>query len=166
GLPAGLVAKAKTIGGGDLALELHMNPLTSSPTYKLMASITNVDMTALNPCLRAYAKFDIARGRFALLTDVSSSNGHYQGYAKPFFFDLQVFSLQKEAKKRNPLQIVWEAIVGGVTELFRNQPENQLATVIPISGDYKKGSSIDLWATISGILHNAFVEALSPKFVK
>jgi hypothetical protein len=165
-LPAGLVARGKTIGGGELHLELHMNPLASTPTFKLLASVTNLDLTALNNFLRAYAAFDVARGKFSLLADVAAANGRYQGYAKPFFLDLQVFDLQKEARKKNPLQIVWEAIVGAITEIFRNQPQNQLATVIPISGSFQKGARVDLWTTIGGILQNAFVQALSPKFIR
>ena len=46
--------------------------------------------------------------------------------------------------------------------MLKNQPKDQLATTIPVSGNFEK-TDIELWATIGGILQNAFVRALVPK---
>jgi hypothetical protein len=50
-----------------------------------------------------------------------------------------------------------------VTTVFKNQPQDQLATKIPISGVYTN-STVDLPATIGTLLRNAFIRALIPKF--
>ena len=86
----------------------------------------------------------------------------YQGYFKPFFFNLQVFNWQ-EAKHENVLHDFWEAIVAGVSHVLRNQPKDQLATTVPIFGQFQSGNNVDLWATIGGVMQNAFFRALVPK---
>lgn len=163
-LPSGLLAHGNTIGGGLLHLELHMNPLAHAPTFKLLTTLTNVDLTSLNNFLEAYAGFSVAAGTFSLVVNVAADHERYQGYAKPFFFDMAVFSLPKEVHE-TPWHVVWDAVVALITRIFRNQPYNQLATVVPISGVFKRGSTIDLATTIGGILQNAFVQALSPKLI-
>jgi len=160
-LPAGLNVSGSTIGGGLLAMQLQMNLLDSKPTYQLECGLTNVDLTSLNGFLRAYGKFDVARGRFSLFTSVASDNGNYQGYLKVFFNNLDVFQWDKERKK-NVLKIFWEAIVAGVSEVFKNHVKDQLATKIPIVGTYTN-SSVGLWTATGTLLQNAFIRALVPK---
>ena len=87
----------------------------------------------------------VARGDFAMFTSVAATNKAYEGYIKIFFNHLDVFQWKKEREK-NILQIFWEAIVGTVTTALKNQPQDQLATKVPISGVYTN-SSVDLLAT-------------------
>jgi hypothetical protein len=160
-LPAGLIAQGKTIGHGDLNLELHINPMAKNPTFNLQAAVSNMDLTALNDFMRAYGNFDVAQGIFQLYCEVAAADGRFEGYVKPFFQNLQVFDWQKERKK-NILKIFWEAIVAGAANVLKNQPHDQLATKIPISGTFEK-TNVDIWATIGGILRNAFIRALVPR---
>jgi len=160
-LPAGLVAHGNTIGHGDLAREVHMDPLAKNPTFKLQSSISNMDLVALNNFMRAYGNFDVADGRFQLYAEIAAADGKFQGYIKPFFQDLRIFDWQKERKK-DILAIFWEALVAGTATVLKNQPHNQLATKIPISGNFQK-TNVGLWATVGGVLRNAFVRALLPR---
>ncbi len=159
-LPAGLIARGRTIGDGELDINLRMNPLAEAPTFTLTAVVSNMNLVALNDFMRAYGKFDVESGTFQLVTEVAAADGRFEGYAKPFFKDLDIFDWDKERKK-NLLEKFWQAIVAGVGALFKNQPKDQLATRIPISGTFEK-TDIDMWATIGGILKNAFVSALLP----
>lgn len=161
-LPAGLKASAETIGHGQMNIQLQMNPLAKAPTFKLTADVTNMDLTALNNFMRSYGNFDVKKGTFALYLDVAAADEKYQGYFKPFFFNLQVFNWQ-EAKHQNVVHDFWEAIVAGISHVLRNQPKNQLATTVPISGQFQSGNNIDLWATVGGVMRNAFFHALVPK---
>src|SRR5581483_7960785 len=161
-LPAGIVANAKTIGNGKMAFALQFNPMAPAPEYQLQASLTNVDLPALNDFLRPYGKFDVAHGDFAMFTSVAATNKAYEGYVKVFFNHLDVFQWEKERKK-NILQIFWQAIVGAVTTVLKNQPKDQLATKVPISGVYTN-SSVDIASTIGELLRNAFIRALLPKY--
>jgi|GEM_PF-56197 len=163
-LPAGIIANAKTIGGGTMDFHLQMNPMAPAPEYQLQASLTNVDLRALNDFLRAYGKFDVEKGEFAMFTSVAATNKAYDGYIKVFFNHLDVFAWKKEREK-NILKIFWEAIVGTVATVLKNQPNDQLATKVPISGVYTN-STVDLPATIGELLRNAFIRALLPKYDK
>jgi hypothetical protein len=161
-LPAGLIATGKTIGDGDLEMELHLNPLAPAPTFKLLTSVTNVDLVALNNFLRAYGKLDAQRGRFALFVNVAAADEKFHGHVKPFLYDAKLLTW-REAGDQSPLKTLWEGVVQGASEVFRNQSEDQLATTIPISGSFETGAKADLWTTIGGILRNAFVQALLPR---
>ncbi|MGO8766102.1 MAG: DUF748 domain-containing protein [Limisphaerales bacterium] len=161
-LPAGIVADAKAMGAGHLNFNLQFNPVAPSPEYQLQASLTNVDLPALNDFLRAYGKFDVARGTFAMFLSVAGTNQVYDGYLKVFFNHLDVFEWKKERQK-NILKIFWEAIVGAASTVFRNQAADQLATKIPISG-VDTNSTVDVMSTIGTLLRNAFIRALLPKY--
>jgi hypothetical protein len=159
-LPAGITAKAGTLGNGEFVLKVKLNPIADSPTYELDAVLTNVDMVALNNFLEAYAKVDVEKGAFSLYTSVASADDNYQGFIKVLFKNLQVFAWEKE-KKKNVLEIFWEAIVGTLTAGFKNHPHDQLATQIPISGSYNK-SHIGVMPAVGNLLRNAFIRALVP----
>lgn len=160
-LPSGLTASGSTVGGGQLNLQLQMNLLNAKPTYEINCGLTNVNLIALNDYLRAYGKFDVERGTFAIYTSVASDNGNYEGYFKVLFNDLDIFAWEKERKK-NVLEIFWQAIVGGVANVFKNHPKDQLATKVPISGSYTN-SSVGVWTATATLLQNAFIHALTPK---
>jgi hypothetical protein len=161
-LSAGIRANAKTIGGGSMSFQLQLNPIAATPTYQLQASLTNVDLPALNNFLRAYGKFDVAHGTFAMFMSVAATNHAFEGYTKVFFKDLDVFEWKKERQK-NILKIFWEAVIGTVATVLKNQPHDQLAAKIPISGVYTN-SSIGLSVTIGTLLRNGFIQALLPKY--
>jgi hypothetical protein len=61
------------------------------------------------------------------------------------------------------VKIFWDAIVGAVSTIVRNLPENQLAVKVPIAGVYTN-SNVDLTSTLGSLLRNAFIRALIPKY--
>ncbi len=160
-LPAGVTAFGKTLGEGRLFFQCNLNPLAPTPTFQLNGSLTNVDLTQLNSFLRAYGKFDVARGNFAFFTSFAAADDKYDGYVKVLFTNLKIFQWQKESKK-DAWQIFWQAIVGTVATLLKNQPHDQLATKIPITGSFQQ-TDVHLWPTIQTLLQNAFVRALVPQ---
>lgn len=163
-LPAGIRAHGNTIGGGSLDFHLQFNPMAPAPVYQLQTSLTNVNLPALNSFLRAYGKFDVARGQFAMFTSVAATNNAYEGYIKVFFDNLDVFEWKKEEREhKSVLKIFWDAIVGAVSTIVRNLPKDQLAVKVPIAGVYTN-STVDLTSTIGSLLRNAFIRALIPKY--
>jgi hypothetical protein len=163
-LPAGLVASGTTLGDGHFDLNVKLNPVVSVPTFEVTAALTNVDLTALNDFLRSYGKFDVERGRFSMFTSVSSAEGKYDGFIKVLFSNLNVFAWEKEHKK-NVLQVFWEGIVGVLVEGFKNHPHDQLATQIPISGNYND-PHLGIMSAVGNLLKNAFIRALLPDIGK
>jgi hypothetical protein len=75
---------------------------------------------------------------------------------------LDVFSWEKERKK-NIVQIFWQAVVGTLTTVLKNHPKDTLATKIPISGSYNK-TTLGTWTAVANLLQHAFIRALVPKF--
>src|SRR5436190_9848321 len=120
-----------------------------------------MDLVALNDFLKAYGKFDVDRGLFALYTSIASKDGTYEGYVKVLFENLDVFAWEKERKK-NVLEIFWQAIVGTLTTAFKNQPKDRLGTSIPVFGSYEN-PQVGVWSAVANLLQNAFIRALLPK---
>lgn len=54
-------------------------------------------------------------------------------------------------------------MVGGLGRVFRNQPENRIASRIEIQGNLER-RDISAWQAFLSILHNAFVEAYEDRF--
>ena len=160
-LPSGVIARGETLGGGELGLDLRLNPLADQPTFKLAASLTGVELEALNDFLRAYSASDAEGGRFWVYASIAAADGRYQGFVKPFFLDVNILEWE-EVRRQNIFQTFWESLVAGVTELFENQAEDQVATRVPITGEFEQGTQIDIWTTLGGILRNAFLQAIAP----
>jgi hypothetical protein len=156
-LPASFRLHAFTIGGGDLRLALRANPLAPKPTFDLKAAVTNMDLTALNDFLRAYAKADVAQGRVSVFAEMAAAEGRFQGYVKPLVTDLKVFNVQD----KNPIEVVWEAIVALVAQTFKNHPNDRFGTQIPFSGTFDN-PNVDVWTTIVNVLRNTFIKAIPP----
>jgi hypothetical protein len=160
-LPAGVAAHARAMGDGGLDLVIHVNPLAKIPAFELTGQLTNVELVSLNSFLRAYGKFDVARGDFALFTSFAAKDGNYDGYCKVFFKDLKVFSWDRD-KHKDALEIFWKGIVGTLATAFKNQPHDLLATKVPISGSLGK-TDVHVWATVATLLRNAFIKSLVPQ---
>ena len=139
-------------------MELHvkLDPLASEPRFDLELAVKDVDLVDLNELLEAYGKFNVKRGTFEVFAEIAGSEGNFDGYVKPFFEDLNVLELEHDAK--NPVKLVWQAIVAGAVKIFKNHPEDQLATKIPVSGTFEK-TDVAIWTTIVNVLRNAFIEA-------
>lgn len=157
-LPAALKAKGEAYGG-TFDLNVKFNALEKQPTFDLNARVDNVDMVKLNDFFKAYGKFDVEKGKFGLYTEFAAKEGAFRGYVKPLIKDLDVVKLDKE--EGNFVQILWEGVVGGISEVFENQPKEQVATKLPIEGRFENPEA-GLWTAINYVLRNAFVFALRP----
>jgi hypothetical protein len=155
-LPADFRAQGTTLGGGGLQLQVRLDPLADEPRFDLELGLTNLNLVALNELLEAYGKFNVKRGNFEVFAEIAGSEGKFDGYVKPFFEDLDVFELEEDAT--NPIKLAWQAIVAGAVKIFKNHPEDQVATKIPVSGTFEK-TDVEIWTTVVNVLRNAFVEA-------
>jgi hypothetical protein len=156
---ASVSASALAMDQARVEYEMKLDPFSYRPTFQLALRLLGLDVTKTNALARAYGRFDFERGWFDLVTELDVKEGVLKGYVKPLFRDLEVFDLREDS--RNPLQAFWEALVGTVAAVFKNQERNQVATVIPLQG-YLENPNADYLATIGNILHNAFVRAYLP----
>ena len=157
-LPAKVRASAN-VYNGTFTFNLKLNPLADRPTFDMNAEVKETNLVKLNEFLQAYAKVDVNKGTFGMYTEVAAKEGKFTGYVKPLIKDLDV--LGKEDRDDNILRKLWESIAGGVGQVFKNQPKDQLATKVPFEGDIKQPDA-NTWSAIANVLRNAFVRALQP----
>jgi len=159
-LPADFRARGTTLGGGQIQLHVKLDPLADVPRFDLELALREVNLPDLNELLEAYGKFNVKRGTFEVFAEIAGSEGSFDGYVKPFFEDLDVFELKDDAQ--NPVKLLWQAIVAGAVKIFKNHPEDQVATKIPVSGTFEK-TDVAIWTTVLNVLRNAFIEAFNAR---
>jgi hypothetical protein len=152
---------------GDAAMQstARFDPLGKLDDFEFSLRIDRIELQRLNDLLQAYAKVDVASGEGDFLMELEAREGQLQGYAKPLFRNVQVFSWKQDVEEQgdNPLRAAWEALAGAIENLFKNQGKDQFATRIEIRGRIGDTQTSKLQA-IGAILHNAFVEAYLPQF--
>lgn len=157
-LPANLKATGTSLGGGQLNIVADLNLLKEIPDLDLDLKFEGVDVTALNNFAQAYANIDVERGTFNLYTEIAVDNAELSGYVKPIFEDLKIIDWKKE--EEGFLHKIWETVVAGVVTIFENQPKDQFATKVPLSGNLNDLEA-ETWPSIWNIVKNAFIEAFS-----
>ena len=150
----------KVLGSGDLSMHLIFNPIQTPPNFYISMKMMHLEVYSLNTFSKAYGGFDFEKGTMDLINEISMKDGKIDGYSKPIFKNLQVFTWKKDAKE-DASKAFWEGIVGATSEVFENQPKDQLATRIPISGTIEN-PEIDLVTSVVNVLRDAFVKAFLP----
>jgi hypothetical protein len=162
---ADLEFHADILGQAPLETRAKFDPFEDFQDFDFDLKVTGIELTKLNQLFQAYAKLDAASGHGDIVVQLQAKDGELSGYAKPIMQDVKIASWQQDVVEQhdNPLRVAWEATAGFVKNLFKNQPENQLATKVEFRGSIKdpKTSTLD---TLINILHNAFVEAYKPQF--
>jgi hypothetical protein len=156
-------ATALAMDHAKLDYKMTLDPFSYRPTFHLGVRLLGLDVTLINDLALTYGKFDFKRGWFDLVIETDAREGQLTGYAKPLFRDLKVFSLTEDLKQGNPLQFFWQALVGGVTGVFKNQARDQFGTLVPFSGDLSGTTTADTLATVGNVLRNAFIRAYLPR---
>jgi hypothetical protein len=144
-------------------LKMTFNPFSYRPTFQLATRILDLDVTTINDLALAYGNFDFKSGRLDFVLEVEAREGRMIGYAKPLFRDLEVFSLTEDLAEGNPLQFLWQALLGVTTTLLENPDREQFGTLIPFTGDFSDSTTVDMLATVGNVLRNAFIRAYLPR---
>ncbi|HLV42395.1 MAG TPA: DUF748 domain-containing protein [Brumimicrobium sp.] len=154
-LPSHLKLTSNVLDKGHLHIEGDLNILKDIPDMDLDLDLKEVDLTELNDFATAYAKFDFEKGEFAMAAEFAMLNGEAKGYVKPILNNVKVLSFKED---KPILNAFWQAIVGVVFNVFKNQSKDRTGTKIPISGKIDN-PDIGIGETIINIFRNAFIEA-------
>ncbi len=157
-LPATVDVSAN-VYNGTFNFKVKINPLADQPTFDLNAELKNTNLPDLNDFLKAYGNFDVHEGTFGLYTEVAAKDGKFIGYVKPVIKNLKVIGM--EDRHDSFFNKIYEELVGTTAVILKNKKEKQVATKIPIEGEYEK-TSIGTWYAIIEVLRNAFIQALYP----
>jgi hypothetical protein len=132
------------------------------PDFDLDVAIEGASLPAINDFLRTYGKLDVVKGTFSVYSEIHVRNGAITGYVKPLFKDIDVYD-SKQDKKKPVIKKIYEKIVGGLSHLLENEPRDQVATVVDISGSIADPET-STWDTVVRLVSNAFVKAILPGF--
>ncbi len=167
GLPGQRVAKlhvtARILGDAPLEANASFDPLEHDGDFSYQLRATGIQLTRANDLARAYTGLDFAGGAGDFTMELEAKNGQLEGYAKPLFHDLRLFSWKQDVEQdhKGPIKLAYEALAQGVVSVFKNQSKDQFATRIPISGRIDD-KQLDAFQAIIGVLRNAFIKAYSP----
>jgi hypothetical protein len=156
-------ATALAMDQAKFQYEMKLDPFSYRPTFHVAARLIGLDVTQTNNLARAYGAFDFKRGWFDLVIEIDAKEGQIQGYIKTLFRDLKIFSLTQDIREQDVLGFFWQALVGTAAALLKNQPRNQLATLIPFRADASGATTTDMLATLGNVLRNAFIRAYLPR---
>jgi len=156
-------ATAMAMDQARFEYQMKLDPFSYRPTFHMATRLLGLDVTKINDLAIAYGSFDFHRGWFDLVVEVDAKEGQIDGYVKPLFRDLKIFSLREDIKNDNVLQFFWEGLLGLATGVVKNHPRDQFGTLVPFHGSAEGRTTTDIFATIGNVLRNAFVRAYLPR---
>ncbi|MEA2559483.1 MAG: hypothetical protein QOH06_987 [Acidobacteriota bacterium] len=160
--PAKAIVTGKFMGSGALSGHATFRDDRKGPDFTITAQIEGASLPSINELLLAYGKFDVVSGTFSVYSEVKVRNSRIDGYVKPLFKDVKVYSREQD-KKKPVLKKLYEKIVGGLSHVLENKPRDQVATVADISGTIEDPDT-GTWPIIVRLVSNAFVKAILPGF--
>jgi hypothetical protein len=160
--PAKVTVRARAQETGRVAGQLESNPFAPRPDFRLRLEVDGVQLPELDDFLRAYAGVDVERGTLTVNSDVVAEDGRFEGWVEPLLRDVDVLQLDQEAKEQSFFATLWEGLVGAASEAIENQPEDQVATRIPIRGTFDQ-PDIGVIQAVASLLRNGYVQALRPR---
>ncbi|HEY0900813.1 MAG TPA: DUF748 domain-containing protein [Micavibrio sp.] len=151
-LPSPVSLSGRSIGGGKLNATGHMNILKDIPDFNYDIKLEGANLTAMNKFARARIGVDFEAGDLSLYSEIAAKNGRITGYLKPVARNVEMVDLKQDG---GPFSIIWQSIVSVFAEIFKNHPEDQLATRIPIEGRLNNPET-STWEALIGIFKNTF----------
>ncbi|HMT28736.1 MAG TPA: DUF748 domain-containing protein [Bacteroidia bacterium] len=144
---------------GLFELNLKLDALAEKPLFDMNAKIEKTNLPELNDFFKAYANIDINKGTLNAYSEIAAKDGKFTGYVKPVIKDLDVVGPEDRDDKF--LDKVWENLVGLVGVIVENRKKDQLATKVPLNGDFGN-VEVGTTSAIVYLLRNAFIQALFP----
>jgi hypothetical protein len=150
------------MGSGATVVSATFRSEIKGPDFDLDARIENTDLKAMNDLLRAHADVDVVSGVFSVYSELHVRNGRVDGYVKPLFHDLDVYSEAQDEDKSLGRKLK-EKAADVIGKVLKNRRRDEVATVTPVSGPLENPKA-STWQTLTGLVRNAFVKAILPGF--
>lgn len=154
-LPSTLEMTSKVYKQGDLKVSGRLNILKEVPDMDLNVQASHIDLRQLNSIWETYASLDFESGTFGLASEYVMRNSEIQGYLKPIFDNVSIFSFKEDGTFYNKS---WQAFAGFAMEVTENQGYNRSATKVPFSGTYQE-PNLDVLRLVLNIFRNALFKA-------
>jgi hypothetical protein len=155
---ADLALDGKIMGNAPIELTGRFDPNAAAPTFDIDLTIEGARLVDVNPWLDRFIKADAESGVFSMYSEVASADGRFEGYVKPILEDPKFFDLDEPS--RGPFRKAWEALVNLAAKILENRAANQVATEVPIRGEYDN-PRVGIMEAMVNLLRNAFVAAFA-----
>src|SRR3954447_15939643 len=159
-LHADIAIKGRPLREGSLASNINLDPYAAKPTFTMKTEMDSIPLVKLNDFAKAYASITFESGVLRLATEMESKQGRFRGYIEPVFDKMSIFDPSHDAD--NPIDFIWQGIVGGLTRIIRNHPKDRFGTRVPLSGSFDEPAP-DVLETVFNVLRNAFIKAFEGK---
>lgn len=158
--PAKVRVNGQFMGTGRLTAAGTFHPSSHTPDFQVLIKIIKTPLRSMNDLFRAYGDFDVKAGTFAFFSELTVKDGTMDGYLKPFFKDVDVYDADQDQEK-GIFQAVYEALIGGLSEVMENDDHEQVATAADISGPLSDPRT-STWQILVNLVRNAFIKAIVP----
>ena len=157
--------KALLLGHAPLEANATFDPLSNFEEFEFRLRVKDIELKRMNDFAAAYGKFDFNAGHGDVVIEAQANKGQLKGYIKPLLRDVDVFNWQQDVanEKKSILRSVWEALVGTTETVLKNQPKNQFATRVELSGSVHK-QDISAFQAFLQILRNGFIQAFNARY--
>lgn len=154
-LPSPIDFRGNSIGGGKLGIKGRVNALKKETDMDLDGKLEGADLKAFNDFSSAYAGIIFKEGSMDLYSEFVVKDGQVSGYVKPIVRNL---SVDKVPEDGNPFVVIWSTLAAIVLEILENQPRDQFASKVPLSGSLDSIQT-QFWPALGAVFRNAFVQA-------
>jgi Domain of Unknown Function (DUF748) len=155
---AELDVHGQIMGNAPLTLTGQIDPNERTPTFDVNLTIEGARLVDVNPWLREFLKVDAEMGVFSMYSELAAAENRFEGYVRPILENPKFFDA--DADEQGPFRKAWEGLVNIAAKILENQQEQQVATQIPLRGEFEDPSP-EVVTAIVNLLRNAFVAAFS-----
>lgn len=152
---------------GDARVESKatFDPFSDFDDFQFRLRAKGIELRRLNDFASAYGKFDFNAGHGDVVIEAEAANGRLHGYIKPLLRDVDVFNWRQDVQDKDKgfLRSIWEALVGATETVLKNQPKNQFATRVELSGSVHQ-QDISAFEAFLQILRNGFIQAFNARY--
>ena len=159
-LNAEIEMAGRPLRSGSLKANMDLNPYAEKPTFALELEGDAIPLVKLNDFAKAYAGITFEKGTLRVATAMDSKQGKFTGYVEPVFDNMVIFDPSEDTE--NPIDFIWQGIVGGLTRIIRNHPKDRFGTKVPYSGTFDDPTPA-IMETVFNVFRNAFVKAFEGK---
>nr|WP_314490327.1 DUF748 domain-containing protein [uncultured Pseudomonas sp.] len=158
-------AKARLFGDARVESSATFDPFSDFDDFEFRLRASDITLRQLNDFASAYGKFDFNAGHGEVVIEAQAEDGRLSGYIKPLLRDVEVFDWQQDVENKDKgfFRSIWEAVVGAGQNVLKNQPKNQFATRVNLSGSVHQ-QDISAFQAFLQILRNGFVQAFNARY--
>ncbi|MFN2541904.1 MAG: DUF748 domain-containing protein [Chthoniobacterales bacterium] len=159
-LIADIRMEGRPLREGNARSQISLDPYAARPTFAFNLEVKEIPLVKLNDFAKAHGGFTFESGKLKRAMQASAKNGSYEGWVEPVFDHMAIFNPAHDAD--NPVSFVWQAILGGLTQIVRNYSKDRFGTRIPFSGTFEHPQP-EIFTTVANAFRNAFVKAFEGK---